>query len=79
MVDLEKQTSDTLITPDQDVTEEMQLEGSSNDTDHNQFTGADEENSLGDGVPGYETTGEDGTDDDLEQQQQMTNKPTPHP
>lgn len=77
MADLEKQTTDTLQSPDQELTEELQLEGSSNDTDHNQFLGSDEVDSLGDGVPGYETTEEDGTDDELSQQMSTTPRPMP--
>jgi hypothetical protein len=70
MVDLEK-GPDTLVSPE-DLIEELKLDGSSNDLDNNQFMGGDETNLLGDGVPGYETTGVDGTDDDLAEQQEAS-------
>jgi len=67
-----KQGPDTILTPEQELqgTLEGQLsqEGSSNDMDHSAFMGSDESNSLGAGVPGYQTTGQTGTDDEIEQQ-----------
>jgi hypothetical protein len=58
MGELEKESEDTVITPDLDLVLELALEGSSNTLNQNQFTGADMTNSLGDGVPGYETSSE---------------------
>ncbi|BCA94298.1 hypothetical protein TUM19329_06590 [Legionella antarctica] len=79
MVDLEKEP-DTIISPTDALTEEMKLEGTSNDLDHNQFIGGDEVNLLGDGVPGYETTGVDGTDDEIAEQQEASTVPmSPRP
>ncbi len=79
MVDLEKEP-DTIISPTDALTEELKLEGTSNDLNQNQFIGGDMENSLGDGVPGYETTGVDGTDDDIAEQQEASIIPmTPSP
>jgi len=76
MVNL-KPEPDTILTAGQvlgeELTEEMKLEGSSNDLDHNQFNRGDEVDLVGDGIPGYETTGVDGTDDEIEQQTE-----TPH-
>lgn len=65
MSNLEKETIDTLTNPTLDFTEEMQLEGSSNELDHNQFINGDQVDLLGDGVPGYETTGESTPEDDI--------------
>lgn len=69
---------DTVFDPI-DVLKRMQLAGSDNDTDNNQFTGGDEVDLLGDGVPGYETTGVDGTDDDLEEEIEAELTPSLHP
>ena len=78
MFDLEK-GPDTIVSPE-DLIEQLKLAGSSNDLDNNQFMGGDETNLLGDGVPGYETTGVDGTDDDLAEQQESSLIPmTPSP
>ena len=75
--------SDTIQDPAEAIIERMKLEGSDNDSDHNLFTAGDEVDMLGDGVPGYETTGEDGTDDEIGQQedvlQHTSSKLTPHP
>ncbi|KTC76745.1 hypothetical protein [Legionella brunensis] len=65
MSDLEKLTEDTLIQPELDFGEELELEGSSNQLNQNQFIGGDEVNLLGDGVPGYETTGETDPEDEV--------------
>lgn len=83
MVKLESE-SDSIQDPADALTERMQLEGSDNDTDHNSFTAGDEVNLLGDGVPGYETTGVDGTDDEIAEQQEdalryTTPRLTPEP
>ncbi|MCL9684811.1 hypothetical protein [Legionella maioricensis] len=62
------------------LAEDMKLEGTSNDLNQNQFMGGDMANLLGDGVPGYETTGVDGTDDDIAEQQEASIIPmTPSP
>lgn len=66
MGELEKESEDTMITPDLDLPLELELEGSSNELNQNQFTGSDMTNSLGDGVPGYETTGETHPIDEVE-------------
>lgn len=76
MSNMEKETVDTLVKPDQGFAEELKLAGSSNDMNQNQFRGGDEVDLLGDGVPGYETTGEEDTDDEIAQQQ-LSNTPTP--
>jgi hypothetical protein len=55
----------------------MKLEGSSNDTDHNTFNRGDEVDLVGDGIPGYETTGVDGTDDQIEDQIEASMRPNP--
>lgn len=55
----------------------MKIEGTTNSLDHTQFMGADEVNLPGDGVPGYKATGEDGTDDEIEQQIQQQSSITP--
>lgn len=62
---LEKETEDSLIEPELDLSEDLKLSGTSNDFNQNQFQGGDMVDLLGDGVPGYETTGEDETDDDI--------------
>lgn len=58
MADLEKMTVDTLVKPEADLDEQLKLEGSSDEQNQNQFIGGDEVDLLGDGVQGYETTGE---------------------
>ena len=66
MSNLEK-GPDTVITsedPALKLIEDMKLQGTSNDLDHYQGNSGDEVDLLGDGVPGYETTGVAGTDDD---------------
>ena len=80
MVTLEKEP-DTLLPQSTEelairLTEEMKLEGTSNDLEHTTFIRADEGNLLGDGVPGYQTTGVEESNDDEELQ--MTT-PTPRP
>lgn len=76
MIEMEPEP-DTILDPADILTEQMKLEGSDNDTDHNQFTRGDETDLIGDGIPGYETTGEDGTDDQTEQQIEAKFKPQP--
>jgi hypothetical protein len=61
------------------VKQELELEGSDNDELHNQFVGGDQVDSLGDGIPGYETTGVDGTDDQIEQEETATSIPKLRP
>ena len=83
MVDLRPEP-DTVINPMQELkdnlTEKMKLEGSSNDMDHNQYNRGDEVDLLDDGVPGYQTTGVDGTDDEIgEQQETSTSIPSCRP
>ncbi|ASQ44979.1 hypothetical protein [Legionella clemsonensis] len=75
MSEQEKETVDTLIQPESDFSDELELEGSSNEFNQNQFQGGDEVDLLDDGVPGYETTGEDGEDDEIAQE----THPSPHP
>ncbi|KTD46847.1 hypothetical protein Lrub_1769 [Legionella rubrilucens] len=58
MSNLEKETVDTLVKPEPDFSDELSLEDSSNELNQNQFISGDEVDLLGDGVPGYETTGE---------------------
>ncbi|WP_133130366.1 hypothetical protein [Legionella yabuuchiae] len=50
--------SDTEQTPEEKLLADLKQEGSSNDLLHNSFIGSDEVDSLEDGVPGNETTGE---------------------
>ncbi|GGI88368.1 hypothetical protein [Legionella impletisoli] len=50
---------DTELTPEEKLLEDLKQEGSSNDLLHNSFISSDEVDSLEDGVPGYETTGEE--------------------
>lgn len=58
------------------LTEEMKLEGTTNDLEHSTFVNGGEVNLLGDGVPGYQTTGvEEGNDD--EELQMITPVPRP--
>ena len=82
MVKLEREP-DSIVDPIEAISERMKLEGSDNDSDHNLFTAGDEVNLLGDGVPGYETTGVGGTDDEIANQedalQYTTPKPRPEP
>jgi hypothetical protein len=78
MANLQKEP-DTIISPEDALTERMKLEGTTNDLDHNQFTSADEVDLLGDGVPGYETTGVDGTDDEVEEQLEQRRFMIPRP
>ncbi|KTD18236.1 hypothetical protein [Legionella jordanis] len=73
---LEKETEDSLIEPELDLSEDLKLSGTSNDFNQNQFQGGDMVDLLGDGVPGYETTGEDETDDDIALNV-LNKKPTP--
>lgn len=73
MSKLEKETVDTLIKPEVDFPDELALEGSSNEFNQNQFIGGDEVDLLEDGVPGYETTGEEDPDDEVASQ--MNNQP----
>ncbi|MCC5792898.1 MAG: hypothetical protein JJT82_09880 [Legionellaceae bacterium] len=63
--------SDTSVSPDEDLVNELQRQATSNDTNQNRFTGGDMDDLLNDGVPGYETTGVEGTDDDIAQQQEV--------
>ncbi|HAU1297077.1 TPA: hypothetical protein JBI36_12885 [Legionella pneumophila] len=78
MIELEPEP-DTVLDPKDILTEEMKLEGSDNDMDHNQFTRGDEVDLVGDGAPGYETTGQDGTDDEIEEQREARYTPTLNP
>ena len=80
MVNLEKEP-DTIISAQDPLalTEEMKIEASSNELDHNQFQSADEVDLIGDGVPGYEATSEAGTDDELEHQIEEQNSIVPKP
>ncbi|HAT7074266.1 TPA: hypothetical protein JAN90_16210 [Legionella pneumophila] len=78
MIELEPEP-DTVLDPKDILTEEMKLGGSDNDMDHNQFTRGDEVDLVGDGVPGYETTGQDGTDDEIEEQREARYTPTLNP
>ncbi|WED43273.1 hypothetical protein [Legionella cardiaca] len=73
MTKLEKETVDTLIKPQVDFSDELALEGSSNELNQNQFIGGDEVNLLGDGVPGYETTGETTPEDEIANSQPSPN------
>ena len=68
MVDLEKETIDTLTMPVQGIGLEWQPAGSADLLNQNLFLGADEVDSLGDGVPGYEATGECLPIDEAEEQ-----------
>lgn len=77
MLDELQPEPDTIITPEDSLTEQMKLEGSDNDTDHNTFIRGDEVDLVGDGIPGYETTGVDGTDDEIEDQIEASMKPNP--
>jgi len=82
MADLEKESVDTIITPDQGLTEEMKQEGTDNDMEHNTFNQRGQEVDLvGGGVPGYETTGQEGTNDQLEDEKEDVPGPmkTPKP
>ncbi|CEK11864.1 hypothetical protein [Legionella hackeliae] len=65
MSNLEKETVDTLIQPELDFPDELQLEDTSNEFNQNQFRGGDEVNLLGDGVPGYQTSGESDGEDEI--------------
>ncbi len=80
MVKLEKEQDTLLPTSAQGLadklTEEMKLAETSNDLEHSSFVSGDEVDRLGDGVPGYETTGV--TDDQDETGLQMTT-PVPRP
>lgn len=72
MVTLEKEP-DTLSPPSAEelalrLTEEMKLAGTSNDLEHSSFISGDEVNLIGDGVPGYETTGVEESNDEDELQ-----------
>ncbi|KTD65141.1 hypothetical protein [Legionella shakespearei] len=75
-MDEELQPEPDTILPE-DLTEQMKMEGSSNDTDHNTFTRGDEVDLVGDGIPGYETTGVDGTDDQIEDEIEASMQPNP--
>lgn len=75
-MDAELQPEPDTILPD-GLTEQMKLEGSSNDTDHNTFIRGDEVNLVGDGIPGYETTGVDGTDDQIADEIAASMQPNP--
>ncbi|KTD07350.1 hypothetical protein [Legionella jamestowniensis] len=75
MSDLEKETVDTLIKPELDFADELELEDSTDEFNQNQFRGGDEVDLLGDGVPGYQTTGEDGEEDEIAEE----THPSPHP
>lgn len=83
MVKLEKEAVDTVITPDEMLGEELELAGTDNDEEHNSFVGADADNLLGDGVPGYQVTGQEGTDDQIEEELEQVagpmNIPKPTP
>jgi hypothetical protein len=75
-----EQEPDTVFDP-LDIVKRMKLAGSDNDTDNNQFMGGDEVDLLGDGVPGYETTGVPESNDDtelhIEEKYAPTLTPTP--
>ncbi|CEG57873.1 hypothetical protein [Legionella fallonii] len=85
MTNLEKEP-DTLTSPEdvlspdilspESVKNALQLAGTDNDLNQNQFIGGDQVNLLGDGVPGYEATGVSGTDDELEKQLEARNTPS---
>ncbi|KTD26054.1 hypothetical protein [Legionella israelensis] len=81
MVKMEKELVDTVITPDEELSEELELAETDNDEEHNSFIGADESNLLEDGVPGYQTTGQEGTDDQIEEELEQIPGPmnTPKP
>jgi len=74
MVDMQKEP-DTIISPTDALANELKLEATTNDTNQNQFLGGDMVDLLGNGVPGYETTGVDGSDDDVENQLSIKPKP----
>ena len=80
MATLEKEPDTSTLLSDEalanQLTEEMKLQGTSNDLEHSSFISGDEVNLLGDGVPGYETTGVPDSDDDIGLQ--MTT-PVPRP
>lgn len=71
MANLEKE-ADSILSPLDALSEELKIPGTDNDLEHNQFIGGDEVDLLNDGVPGYETTGVDGTDDDTEDHLEQT-------
>lgn len=52
------------------LTEEMKQEGTSNDMEHSEFVRGDEVDLLGEGVPGYQTTGETHPTDQIEHEQE---------
>lgn len=52
------------------LTEEMKLEGTSNDMEHSSFVRGDEVDLLGEGVPGYQTTGESHPTDQIEHEKE---------
>ncbi len=83
MVDLEKEP-DTITSPEDVLSPEavknaLQLEGTDNDLNQNQFISGDEVNLLGDGVPGYEATSISGTDDEIEEQLEARKSPGLNP
>ncbi|WP_419419481.1 hypothetical protein ACNVED_13350 [Legionella sp. D16C41] len=55
------------------VKNDLALAGTSNELNQNQFRGAEMGNLLGDGVPGYETTGEEHPIDEVENQIEAQN------
>lgn len=61
--------SDTSTAPDDDLINKLKEKATSNDMLQNTYVGGDMDDSLNDGVPGYETTGVEGTDDEIGQQQ----------
>lgn len=65
MSNLEKTSVDTLVKPEADFVDELQQQGSSNELNQNQFIGGDQVDLLGDGVPGYESTGEAEPNDEI--------------
>ncbi|KTD65343.1 hypothetical protein [Legionella spiritensis] len=65
MSNLQKETVDTLVKPEPDLTDELELGGSSNEFNQNQFVSGDQVDLKGGGVPAYETTGEVDPNDDI--------------
>jgi len=78
MITLEQEPDSELSDNDLalELTEKMQSSGTSNDLDHSSPVRGDEVNMLGNGVPGYETTGVPESED--EDALQMTT-PVPRP
>ena len=70
MVTLEKEPDTILPMSPQELSDKLSEAGTSNDQLQSSFIGSDMVNSLGDGVPGYQTTGVDEGND--EEELQMT-------